>query len=240
MIVLFTDYGYEGPYLGQVYNVLHQAAPGVPVVNLLADAPPSDPRSSAYLLAAFDDPFAAGTVFVCVVDPGVGSGRDPPVVLHADERWYVGPDNGLFDIVGRCARSVQCWDITWRPRKLSSTFHGRDLYAPVAAQIARGSYPPGRTRDWRPRHDWPEDLAVIIYFDRFGNAMTGLRAAGVRRSAKLKVNGRSIAHARTFSAVKQGQPFWYENSSGLVEIAVNLGSARELLGLKIGDSLLIS
>jgi hypothetical protein len=239
MIVLFTDYGVEGPYLGQVCNALHQAAPGVPVVNLLADAPPADPRASAYLLAAFDDPFAAGTVFLCVVDPGVGSGRDPPVILRAEERWYVGPDNGLFDIVGRRARSVQCWDITWRPRRLSETFHGRDLYAPMAAQMARGSYPPGRPRDWRPRHEWREDLYEIIYFDRFGNAMTGLRAARVRRSTKLKVNGRSILHARTFSAVKQGRPFWYENSSGLVEIAVNRGSAREVLELQIGDAVKI-
>jgi S-adenosylmethionine hydrolase len=148
----------------------------------------------------------------------------------------VGPDNGLFDIVGRRARSVQCWDIIWRPLRLSSTFHGRDLYAPVAAQVARGSYPPGRARDWRSRHDWPEDLAEIIYFDRFGNAMTGLRAASVRRSAKLKVKRRGIPHARTFSAVRKGQPFWYENSSGLVEIAVNRGSAREVLGLETGDA----
>src|SRR5215472_12115972 len=98
MIVLFTDFGLTGPYAGQVKAVLHQVAPQVPVVDLFADAPSRDPRASAYLLAAYAAWFPAGTVFLAVVDPGVGGAR-PAVIVEADRRWYVGPGNGLFELV---------------------------------------------------------------------------------------------------------------------------------------------
>ena len=95
MIVLFTDFGLSGPYVGQVKAVLYRLAPAVPVVDLFADAPTHDPRASAYLLASFRDEFPVGTVFECVVDPGVGSAR-AALAVEADGRWFVGPDNGLF------------------------------------------------------------------------------------------------------------------------------------------------
>ena len=96
MIVVFTDFGLQGPYTGQMKAVLHQLAPAVPVIDLFADAPIGNPKASAYLLAAYAQWFVAGTVFLCVVDPGVGGTR-PPIILEADGRWYVGPGNGLFE-----------------------------------------------------------------------------------------------------------------------------------------------
>ena len=113
------------------------------IIDLFADAPAYDPQASAYLLAAYIGEFAPGTVFLCVVDPGVGSDR-APCVVHADGKWFVGPDNGLFELVVRRARDqVRCWRIDWVPSRLSATFHGRDLFAPVAAQLARGEIPAG-------------------------------------------------------------------------------------------------
>jgi S-adenosyl-L-methionine hydrolase (adenosine-forming) len=100
MIVLFTDFGLQGPYTGQMKAVLHRMAPGRPVIDLFADAPVGNPRASAYLLAAYAEWFAEGSVFLCVVDPGVGGPR-PPVILEANGRWYVGPGNGLFELVQR-------------------------------------------------------------------------------------------------------------------------------------------
>ncbi|HWD56815.1 MAG TPA: SAM-dependent chlorinase/fluorinase, partial [Stellaceae bacterium] len=100
MIVLFSDFGLAGPYTGQVMAVLHQTAPDAPVISLFADAPSARPKPSAYLLAAYGAWFPAGTVLLCVVDPGVGSTRRA-VVAEAGERLYVGPDNGLFDIAMR-------------------------------------------------------------------------------------------------------------------------------------------
>ncbi|MDJ0611876.1 MAG: SAM-dependent chlorinase/fluorinase, partial [Kiloniellales bacterium] len=91
MILLFTDFGLEGPYLGQVRSVLHREAPGVPVIDLVADAPAFDPRAAAYLLAALAPAFPAGSLFLAVVDPGVGSDR-PALAIEAGGQWFVGPD----------------------------------------------------------------------------------------------------------------------------------------------------
>ena len=104
MIVLFTDFGLEGPYTGQIKAVLYQTAPAVPVIELFADAPAGRPKHAAYLLAAYGVWFPPGTVFLAVIDPGVG-GRRSPVIVEAGGRWYVGPDNGLFELVVRRAGS---------------------------------------------------------------------------------------------------------------------------------------
>jgi len=138
MIVLCTDFGPTGPYLGQVKAVLARAAPAVPVIDLFADLPAFAPRLSAYLLAAYADWFEAGDVILAVVDPGVGGPRGA-LVVEADGRWFVGPDNGLLELVLRRAERARCFAITWRPPALSATFHGRDLFAPVAARLADGT-----------------------------------------------------------------------------------------------------
>jgi len=236
MIVLFTDFGLQGPYTGQMKAVLQQMAPGISIIDLFADAPAGNPKASAYLLAAYAQWFAAGTTFLCVVDPGVGGTR-PPVVVEADERWYVGPGNGLFELIARHAAKTRSWDIDLEPQRLSASFHGRDLFAPVAAMLARGEPPPGRPRkdDADRRRDWPDDLAEIVYVDHFGNAMTGLRAATLAPNAKLAAAGRVLERARTFGDRPPGAAFWYENSNGLAEIAVNRGRADRDLGLAIGS-----
>ena len=235
MIVLFTDFGDAGPYAGQMKAVLGREAPGVQIIDLLHDAPAFEAKWSAYLLASLVDVFPADMVFLCVVDPGVGGARRA-IVVEADGRRYVGPDNGLFELVLRRANSTRLWQITWKPEALSASFHGRDLFAPVAAMLARGEPVPGEERpvEEARRPDWPDDLAEIIYIDHFGNAMTGIRAHSIAPDATIEANGRRFSKGRTFSDTPPGQPFWYENSSGLAEIAVNQGRARELLGLSIG------
>jgi S-adenosyl-L-methionine hydrolase (adenosine-forming) len=164
------------------------------------------------------------------------AGRGHQLILEADGRWYVGPGNGLFELVQRRATSTRSWDIEWRPERISASFHGRDLFAPVAAMLARGEAPPGRPRrdDTHRRTDWPDDLSEIVYIDHFGNAMTGLRAVLLPHDARLVATGRAMEHARTFSDRPPGTAFWYENSNGLVEIAVNRGRADCELGLTIG------
>jgi S-adenosyl-L-methionine hydrolase (adenosine-forming) len=235
LIVLFTDFGLHGPYTGQMKAVLHQMAPSIPIIDLFADAPAGNPKPSAYLLAAYAVWFAAGTVFLCVVDPGVGGTR-PAIILEADGRWYVGPGNGLFELVQRRAGKMRSWDIDWKPDRLSASFHGRDLFAPVAAMLARGEPPPGTPRndDADRQAEWPDDLGEIVYIDHFGNAMTGLRVAQLPRAARLVVKGRILERAKTFSDRQPGTAFWYENSNGLAEIAVNQRRADRELGLSIG------
>ncbi len=237
MIALFTDFTACGPYLGQLRAVLLRDAPGVPVVDLMSDAPAFRPRAAAHLLAALVGDFPSGTVFLSVVDPGVGSPNRVPAVVRAGQRWFVGPDNGLLDVVGARAPDGAAWRITWTPRALSNTFHGRDLFAPVAARLARGetvAMEPMHS-PWLAADDGGHDLAEVIYIDGYGNAMTGLRAAMAGAGMVLEAgSGDPIERARTFADVAAGNVFWYENSVGLVEIAVNQGSAARALGLAVG------
>jgi S-adenosyl-L-methionine hydrolase (adenosine-forming) len=235
MIVLFTDFGLSGPYTGQVKAVLHQLAAGVPIVDLFADLPAAKPKPAAYLLAAYGPWFPPGTVLMAVVDPGVGGAR-AAVVVEADGGSYVGPDNGLFEIVLRRAGALKTSEILWRPDRLSASFHARDLFAPVAARLAAGTLPTDALGDAGISRfaDWPDDLLEIVYIDGYGNAMTGLRAAILPEKTELTVNGHVLTRARTFSDAPPGAGFWYENSNGLAEIAVNAGRADSVLSLAIG------
>src|SRR3974390_2411069 len=180
--------------------VLNQMAPSVPAIDLFADAPAGNPKASAYLLAAYAEWFAAGTIFLCVVDPGV-AGTRPPVIVEADGRWYVGPGNGLFELVQRRAATMRSWDIKWKPERLSARFHGRDLFAQVAAMLAQGEPPLGQPHQdgAHRRTDWPDDLCEIVYIDHFGNAMTGLRAVTLHRESRLGVGGRGVSRGEKFT-----------------------------------------
>jgi S-adenosylmethionine hydrolase len=240
MIALFTDFGLSGPYTGQVKAVLARQAAGVPVIDLFADLAVGDPKSAAYLLAAYSLWFAPPIVFLTVVDPGVGSARRG-VVVEADGRFYVGPENGLFELVLRRAEMVQSWEIVWRPAMLSASFHGRDLFAPVAARLSLAGPDMTMLRETNIRRidDWPDELPAIAYIDHFGNAMTGLRAEKISPGARLAVEGRVLQKAATFSEVPPGAAFWYENSNGLVEIAVNTGRADKTLGLAVGSQVVV-
>jgi S-adenosylmethionine hydrolase len=235
MLVLYTDFGLQGPYLGQLRAVLHSQAPGIPVIDLFADLPAFDIQAAAYLLPAYTKRFPPGTVFVCVVDPGVGSAR-PGVVLRAEGRWFTGPDEGLFAPLARRAHAIECWRLPAPGEHVSPTFHGRDVFAPVAALLARngryaGEEIPAAELDVP---GWPDELHRVVYIDRFGNAVTGLRRVALDPDSVLRVNGHALRHARTYSDVGAGEAFWYENSSGLVEFAVNRGRADALLGLQVG------
>lgn len=237
MIFLFTDFGLEGPYVGQMKAALHRVAPQVPVFDLFADAPDRRPMEAAYLLAAYVESCPAGSHFLCVVDPGVG-GERPPVALWTGGSWFVGPGNGLFELVRRRAVHAESYRIDWRPEVLSASFHGRDLFAPVMGWLAAGAsaVEAGLVPHPIPRFsDWPDDLPAVIYRDRYGNLMTGVRYATIARKSRLRLGGAEMEWAETFSAVPEGKPFWYGNSSGLVEIAVNGGSAANSLKADIGN-----
>jgi S-adenosylmethionine hydrolase len=243
MIVLFTDYGFNGPYVGQMKSVLAQLSPRTTVIDLMHDAPSFNAEASAYLLAALINEFPDNSVFLCVVDPGVGSNRKP-VIVQAGGQWFVGPDNGLFNVVALHAADrgeVKWWCIDWQPQRLSSSFHGRDLFAPVAAMLANGEPVPGELLllEKKAKINWPADLTKIIYLDHFGNAITGIRASSITTSQTIIVNGYQFDWARTFSDVNLGDGFWYENANGLVEIAVNQGHAGQQYNLGVGDEVQI-
>jgi S-adenosylmethionine hydrolase len=232
VFVLVTDFGLEGPYTGQVKAVLAEAAPGVPILDLFADLPPFRADLAAYLLAAYAPAFPERAIFVCVVDPGVGTGRGA-VLVEADGRRFVGPDNGMLAIVYRRATRRRSFQLPQPGHTLSASFHGRDLFAPVAADLAMGRAVKGAPAPLAVGDDLPDDLPRIVYVDRYGNAMTGLRAE-VLGSERLRVAGQLLERRRTFGDVPPGVAFWYPNANGLAEIAANQARAADLLGLGPG------
>lgn len=221
--------------------MLAAQAPGEPVVDLLNDACDYDVEGAAHLLASLAPQFPAGSVFLAVVDPGVGTARGA-IVVDADGRRFVGPDNGLLSVLWQRAATRRCAAITWRPSRISPSFHGRDLFAPVAARLAAAVLPP----EWhvpKARPDVlldPSPLARLIYVDHYGNCVTGIPARGIDRAARVLAGGRLLAFARVFGEAPPGEPFWYENSSGLLELAVYRDNAAARLGLKVGDPITIA
>jgi S-adenosylmethionine hydrolase len=238
LIALFTDFGVNGPYHGQMRVVIAAAGVEQSVVQLMADAPPFKPRPASYLLAALANDLPEGVLVIAVVDPGVG-GERRPILVQDSGQWFIGPDNGLLSQVARRSGEALIEEIVWRPEHLSNSFHGRDLFAPVAAALCKQKYVSGPKLSYQSLvgFDWPGNLEQVIYVDGFGNVVTGIRAATVAKDALFTVAGVNLGYAKTFSQVNPGDAFWYENSMGLVEIAVNQGSGAERLGLTVGSSI---
>lgn len=240
MIFLFTDFGSRASYVGQMHAVLARAAPGCPRIDLTHHAPAFDPRRAAYLLAAELWIAAPGDVVLAIVDPGVGTQRWP-LALEADGVWLVGPDNGLLTQVAHRAAQARWWRIAWRPAHLSASFHGRDLFAPVAARLSQGDQ--GDLVPAAPVVDgaaWPADLDEVIFVDDYGNAMTGRRAPTLHAGVTLVANGQRFRPARTFADDADRAGFWYANSLGLVELSLREGSAARRFDLAVGTAVTLA
>lgn len=236
MILLFTDFSHAGPYVGQMHVVLAAQAPSVPVIDLMHDAAAFNSRAASYLLASLAQRVPETAVCVAVVDPGVGSARRP-LAIEADNRWFVGPDNGLFSVLPHVFQHLSCHEIVWRPESLSASFHGRDLFAPVAAALATGQAA-GMLQSIETIPVSAAEIAEIIYIDGYGNAITGLRAVNMSPRARLHVQGQKFIAGRTFTDHPPGTALWYCNSNGLVELSINQGNAADTLALSIGDQVI--
>ena len=235
-IALVTDFGAGSLYVGQMLLRLSELVPEIPVVDLVSNLPPFRPDLSAYLLSALVRDVPDDTLFLCVVDPGVGGGRSV-IHIEADRRCYVGPDNGLMSVVARRGRVVRVRRVTWRPGRVSASFHGRDLFCPVVGMLVRGERLESLSVDRESivGSDWPDDLAKVVFVDGYGNLISGMRASALSGDVRLRAAGTALSRARTFCEVPHGTAFWYENSLGLVELAVNKGRADLTLGLEAGD-----
>ncbi|MBF0218802.1 MAG: SAM-dependent chlorinase/fluorinase [Gammaproteobacteria bacterium] len=244
-IVLMTDFGCDGIYTAQLESLLYSVCEDIRVITLFTRLPAFNIQAAAYLLPAYTPYFPATTIFICVVDPGVGSER-PAVLIKADEQWFIGPDNGLFELIKRRASTVKIWHIDVALLQLhgklalqpSYSFHGRDIFAPLAVALAKNCLPPLQSieQDYR-EEGWPDEWPVIIYIDAYGNLISGLRGSAVEKTAALQLKGCRCPRVNTFSEVLQGQPLCYMNANGLLEIAVNGGSAANFFTAKVGDLL---
>lgn len=248
IITLLTDFGTRDPYVGVVKGVLSSLAPRARLVDLTHEVPPGNIATAAFLLSSSLEFFPKGTVHLVVVDPGVGSGRKA-LALECGGRFFVGPDNGLFPaaLAGRrLGRAVELTNPRYRRPRVSSTFHGRDLFAPAAAALARGvpmtrlgggvaSLVPGALPSpVRVGRRW---IGEVLWVDRFGNLVTNLPGSLLGRGSRVKVGGRSVGRVGShYAQVRTGGLLALAGSFGTVEISVSGGSASERLKARIGTS----
>ncbi len=246
-IVLLTDFGAAGPYVGAMKGVLLGIAPRAVLVDLTHDVPPQDVRGAAFVLAAAEPFFPRGSLFVCVVDPGVGTDRRI-VYVEAGGHRFLAPDNGLLTLVLSERRPRRARIVANRRLFLphvSATFHGRDVFAPVAARLARGLDPARlgpKARDLAmlaipvptsgPGRAGRVLEAEIVFVDPFGNLVTNLRDEPV---GEIRIRGWRIRRlAETYGQLREGEAGILRGSSGYLEIAVRNGSARDRFNARVG------
>ena len=244
MITLLTDFGTADYFVGAVKGAILSVNPKAVIADITHEIPPQDIEAGAFTLLACYNTFPAGTIHVAVVDPGVGSERRP-IVVSANEQFFVGPDNGIFSYICDREASHRTFHITaekyFRPSP-STTFHGRDIFAPIAAALSKGLKPEklGREIDDEVRLD-PLDLVTqIIHIDRFGNCITNITRDQLKPGARLLINGKTIRDVRNFYREdSSSKPFAIWGSAGFLEISVNGGSAAKTLHIKRGDKVVI-
>ncbi len=241
MIALCTDFG-SSLYTGQVAAKISAISPQTPFINLIDDLPAFNISASAYLLNALVAHLPENCIIIAVVDPGVG-GAHAPICFKYHSRWFLGPDNGLFSrILIDTTGQVDIFKLLPSVAEhVSTTFHGRDVFAPAAATLANheNDLPVANFRNSETEkraNEWCRDLPELIYFDHFGSGFTGISKPSIDRSATISIGDRNFSSADKFSDVRFNQGFWYYNSIGLLEIAVNQGSAKRNFGLEIGMS----
>lgn len=238
MFVTFTDFGVTGPYLGQMKACLLQGAPEHGIIDLMQDAPAYNLYACSRLLGAFVPQFCEGTIFLGIIDPDVGSERKA-LCIKCDGKWFIGPDNGLFSHVIAQAKFVQAYEILWRAQSMSVSFHGRDLFAPIAVKIAQQEKFDQRLIESKNLISLNEQgrQAEIIYIDSYGNCWTDMKVEDVPEKCVFELNGFKIKYARVFCEVPLGAAFWYINSSGFVEFSINQGRACDVLQLGISQKI---
>ena len=238
-ITLLTDFGTADGYVAEMKGVLTTLAAGVPLLDLTHDVPAQDVAFARLTLARYWRRFPVDTVHLVIVDPGVGTSR-AAIAVCSEGRFLVGPDNGVLSpaLFALDARVV----LLTVDAKASPTFHGRDVFAPAAAQLARGASlemlgepfaDPVRLRTPLPRRSSDGILhGEILTIDRFGNAITNLAA---RDFVTVQVGGHEVRLVRTYGEAAPGELVALVGSSGFVEIAVRDGHAAARLRLCRGQ-----
>lgn len=245
IITFLTDYGTADSYVGEVKGVLLSLAPGCTVIDLTHEVSPGDVAGAAYVLARTWGRYPDGSVHLVIVDPGVGTSR-AALALRVAGQNFVGPDNGLFGALAPLP-GLEAVELAV-PARASSTFHGRDVFAPAAAALARNvpladlgvahRQAPVRLPAREPVYEGKTVIGDVTYVDRYGNLATNLTTAVVPAYAILEVESLVIGPLRgTFNDVPPGGLVAYVGSGGYVEIAVRGGSAARRLGLGVGGKI---
>jgi S-adenosylmethionine hydrolase len=248
LITLTSDFGLRDYYVAAMKAVLIQHCPEARLIDVTHQVPRQDILCGSITLERPIDGFPPGTVHLAVVDPGVGTDRRI-LVVEVNRQIVVCPDNGLITWAWRLHRGAKAHKLTWRPKESSSTFHGRDVMAPVAGRLAAGE----RIAALAEPIDDPILLNIqpsslenrsgrIIHLDAFGNATTNILHEALRGASfkEVKVRGKKLGKLRrTYADVAPGKPLAIIGSCGLLEIAVRDGDAAGQLKLKVGDEVVL-
>lgn len=252
-ITLTTDFGTRDWFVGTMKGVILGIVPHAAIVDITHDIAAGDMRAGSFALAMSCRFFPKGTVHVAVVDPGVGSSR-PAIAVQTADYLFVGPDNGVlsFALANERVRSVhRLENKNYFLRPVSRTFHGRDIFAPVAAHLSRGIpiQTLGPVQNDFVRLPWPKPQKTaaglegeVIFIDRFGNAITNFSHASLEPPGEAWVfaGRRRLCPVKDFyQSVPAGKPVAVPGSSGFLEIAVNGGSAAKQLKLKVGSRMTV-
>jgi S-adenosylmethionine hydrolase len=253
VISLLTDFGTADYFVGAVKGAILSVNPQAVIADITHEIAPQDISAGAFTLLAAYKTFPAGTTHLAVVDPGVGSTRRP-IIVSANKQFFVGPDNGLFTYIYDSESKHQVFHVTaekYFRRDPSTTFHGRDIFAPVAAALSNGVKP----QSFGPRIDDAIRLPIplepevlkdgdicgrIIHVDHFGNCVTNLTRDLVKPNATLIINRKTIRDFRNFYGESPANaPFAICGSAGFLELSVNGASAANFLHAKPGDTVLL-
>lgn len=257
IITLTTDFGLRDAYVGAMKGVILSIHPSVRLVDIAHQLPAHRILEAACLLREACPRFPPGSIHVAVVDPGVG-GQRRPVLLKIEDRFYVGPDNGIFGLLLEDFAMQGGWKLenqTYFLPSVSHTFHGRDIFAPVAAHLARGIPPesfgaaitnPARLPLPRPEVGEAELRGQVAWVDRFGNCITNLKAEVVltwARGASFVVRAASNSFGEvsaSYESIPRGEGLVLFNGMGFLEIACNQARADRTLGLTKGEPVVLS
>ena len=257
IITLTTDFGQTDHYVAQMKGVILGLAPQTPIVDVTHEIPPQDVHRAGHLIADLADAFPSETIHVAVIDPGVGSERKV-IAVRAEGQFYIAPDNGLLSLVFNRRRVddvVSIENERFRRQTVTATFHGRDIMAPAAAHLANGV----SIEELGPRLERPvrrsfgpvpsvffekKIVGSVAWIDRFGNLVTNIQGELLREWDRSRVRVSIGAHSvcvlrRYYAEAPAGEALLLIGSSGKLEIAINGGSAADLLKVSAGTLLTV-
>jgi S-adenosyl-L-methionine hydrolase (adenosine-forming) len=253
IVTLLTDFGLEDTYVGQVKGAILSVAPNATLVDLTHAVPPQEIQAGAFLLWSAVEPFPAGTIHLAVVDPGVGSDRRAIAIRSARGDVFVGPDNGLLlpavERLGGYRAAVELTERAyWRPsfpNDPSSTFHGRDIFGPVAGRLASDlplEYLGQAIDDVQRPFSLPAPHGLdgqVLHVDTYGNLVTNLPAHVLPDQFQVRIGNHLIPRAAHYAAVQQSGLLALVGSSGLLEISARDANAAALTGAGRGTPVVV-
>ncbi|MGF1670516.1 MAG: S-adenosyl-l-methionine hydroxide adenosyltransferase family protein [Balneolaceae bacterium] len=255
ILTLTTDFGLKDHYVAAMKAVIIGISPNVRLVDISHHIPPQDIMAGAWVVRNATMYFPPKTVHLIVVDPGVGTNRNP-VIIEIKDQLFVGPDNGIFSLIADNYeyKATKLSNPDYWLKNKSNTFHGRDVFAPVAAHLTKGVpvHEFGEQLDEIVTYRWAIPIADkdgiqgwVVHIDRFGNLITNIPESMLKniignRSYKIYVGNMILNNIlSTFGSVPDGEPVAYIGSSDVLEIGINKGNAKKMLGVEKGAQISI-